>query len=119
MPCACLMMQAEHSALALPGFMPGVHPLQDTLHKHSPDFGTAVLQDKVHLGKCKPSPCDNQPREQGCVPSGAFPAPHCPGCAMGWQCQVLQMLPEPGKAKMGMSSWMMGLGSFITLCWRD
>lgn len=81
-PCACPTLQEEHSALALPAwFMPGIHPLQDTPHKRSPDFGTAVLQDKVHLGKCKPSPCDSQPREQGCVPSGAFPAPRCPACA--------------------------------------
>lgn len=29
---------------------------QGTLYKRSPAFGTAVLQDKVHLGKCKPSP---------------------------------------------------------------
>lgn len=74
-------------------------PLQDTLHKRSPDIGTAVLQDKVHLGKCKPSPesvslkdgaahpaVPSQPPSDLavlCLCCGALPAP--------------QVLPEPGR----------------------
>lgn len=68
-PCACPVLQEEHSALSLPAWpMPAVHPLQDTLHKRSPDFGTTVFQDKVHLGKCKPSPVTASPGNRAVCP---------------------------------------------------
>lgn len=83
-PCACPTLQEEHSALSLRAcLMPGVHPLQDTLHKRSPDFGTAVLQDKVHLGKCKPSPVTASPGNRAVCPVVPSQPWLCCTCAMG------------------------------------
>ena len=73
--------------------------LQDALHKHNPDFSTVVLQDKVHPGKCKPSPAAVSPGDGAACPAvssqlltglavlrlchGALPGPH--------------VIPEPGR----------------------
>lgn len=74
-------------------------PLEDTLHKHSPDIGTAVLQDKVHLGKCKPSP-ESVSLKDGAAHPAVPSQPPSDLAVLRLCCGALpapQVLPEPGR----------------------